>query len=82
MQPVFPQSPQCVRHKAVRHFETTGKVYSKVGRALVEAKESGADPYAAIEAVLPWNEFAKSVSDAAQLAQPQTFDHLHLFGDQ
>ena len=57
------------------------RLYSKVGRALVDAKDSGGDPYAAIEAVIPWAEFAQSVTDAAQLAQPATFDHLHLVGD-
>lgn len=56
-------------------------LYSKVGRVLVAAKESGADPYAAIEAVIPWTAFAQSVTDAAQLAQPTTFDHLHLVAD-
>lgn len=57
-------------------------LYSKVGRALVDAKESGGDPYAAIETVLPWSEFERSVTEAAQLAQPQTFDYLHLIGEQ
>ncbi len=59
-------------------FNDKVRLYSKVGRALVEAKVSGADPYASIEAVLPWNEFTKSVTEAAQLAQPQTLDHLYL----
>jgi len=67
--------------KQGQEFNDKVRLYSKVGRALVEAKESGADPYAAIEAVLPWNEFAQSVAEAAQLAQPQTFDHLHLIGE-
>ena len=58
------------------------RLYSKIGRALVEAKESGGDPYVAIEKVLPWSEFERSVSETAQLAQPQTFDHLHLVGEQ
>jgi TnpA family transposase len=77
------------KNKHQQEFQKQGKafndkvrLYSKVGRALVEAKNSGADPYAAIEAVLPWNEFAQSVTEAAQLAQPQTFDHLHLIGEQ
>ena len=76
------------KNKHQQEFQKQGKafndkvrLYSKVGRALVEAKESGADPYAAIEAVLPWNEFTKSVTEAAQLVQPQTFDHLHLIGE-
>lgn len=58
------------------------RLYSHIGRALVAAKESGGDPYAAIETVLPWSEFEQSVTEAAQLAQPQTFDHLHLVGEQ
>ncbi len=76
------------RNKHQEQFQKQGKaindkvrLYSKVGRALVEAKESGGDPYAAIESVIPWAEFAQSVTDAAQLAQPATFDHLHLVGD-
>ena len=76
------------KNKHQEQFQKQGKaindkvlLYSKVGRALVAAKESGADPYAAIEAVIPWAAFAQSVTDAAQLAQPATFDHLHLVGD-
>ena len=46
-------------------------------RALLEAKESGSDPYAAIEAVIPWDEFTESVSEAELLARPEGFDHLH-----
>ena len=76
------------KNKHQEQFQKQGKaindkvlLYSKVGRALVAAKESGADPYAAIEAVIPWAAFAQSVTDAAELAQPATFDHLHLVGD-
>jgi hypothetical protein len=58
------------------------RLYSRIGRALVAAKEAGGDPYAAIETVLPWNEFEQSVTEAAQLAQPKTFDHLSLIGEQ
>jgi TnpA family transposase len=77
------------KHKHQQEFQKQGKafndkvrLYSRIGRALVAAKESGGDPYAAIETVLPWSEFEQSVSEAAQLAQPQTFDHLHLIGEQ
>ncbi|MGT5296220.1 Tn3 family transposase, partial [Escherichia coli] len=45
------------------------------------AKESGSDPYAAIEAVIPWDEFTESVSEAELLARPEGFDHLHLVGE-
>ncbi len=46
-------------------------------QALLEAKESGSDPYAAIEAVIPRDEFTESVSEAELLARPEGFDHLH-----
>ncbi|EPA7305234.1 Tn3 family transposase, partial [Escherichia coli O9,30:H25] len=42
---------------------------------------SGSDPYAAIEAVIPWDEFTESVSEAELLARPEGFDHLHLVGE-
>lgn len=55
--------------------------YSKIGRALLEARVSGSDPFEAIETVLPWHAFTKSVTEAEQLAQPEAFDFLHLVGD-
>ena len=77
------------KNKHQQEFQKQGKafndkvrLYSRIGLALVAAKESGGDPYAAIETVLPWSEFEQSVTEAAQLAQPQTFDHLHLVGEQ
>ena len=77
------------KNKHQQDFQKQGKaindkvrLYSRIGRALVEAKESGRDPYAAIEAVLPWTDFTQSVTEAAELAQPETFDHLHLVGEQ
>ncbi|MGC6746964.1 hypothetical protein ACP0HM_36530 [Escherichia coli] len=48
------------KHKHQQQFQKQGKaindkvrLYSVIGRALLEAKESGSDPYAAIEAVIP-----------------------------
>lgn len=77
------------KNKHQQDFQKQGKaindkvrLYSQIGRALVEAKEAGLDPYAAIEAVLPWTEFAQSVTEAGQLAQSESFDHLHLIGEQ
>jgi TnpA family transposase len=54
------------------------RMYSRVGHALLNAKETGLDPFAAIEAIVPWDIFAQSVAEADQLAQPESFDHLHL----
>ena len=57
------------------------QLYSKVGHALLKAKESGTDPYAAIETVIPWDEFAQSITEADQLGQPKSFDHLYLVSE-
>jgi len=72
-------------NKHQQQFQKQGKaindkvrLYSKIGQALLEAKESGSEPYAAIEAVIPWDEFTESVSEAELLARPEGFDHLHL----
>lgn len=75
------------RHHADR-FQESGKainhqvrLYSRIGRALVEAKQSGSDPFAAIEAVIPWDVFTESIVEAERLAQPEAFDSLALVGD-
>ncbi len=77
------------KNKHHQQFQSQGKVindkvrlYSRIGRALLEAKQAGADPYAAIETVIPWDDFERSVSEASQLAQPESFDHLHLVSEQ
>jgi hypothetical protein len=44
------------------------RLYAKVGSALVAAREQGRDPYAAIEAVISWENFSASVREAEQLA--------------
>ncbi|NJK43202.1 MAG: DUF4158 domain-containing protein [Pleurocapsa sp. SU_196_0] len=53
-------------------------LFEGVGRALIEARASHADPFEAIEAVVPWTEFVSSVADAKTLAQPKAFDAMHL----
>jgi TnpA family transposase len=77
------------KNKHQQQFQSQGKaindkvrLYSRIGRALLEAKQTGTDPYAAIEAVISWDEFERSVSEADQLAQPESFDHLHLISEQ
>jgi len=76
------------KHKHRQQFQKQGKaindkvrLYSRIGKALLEAKESGSDPYTAIEGVIPWDEFTESVSEAELLARPEGFDHLHLIGE-
>ena len=49
-------------------------LYVKIGQALVEAKNQGSDPFAAIESVLPWEEFEASVAEAQAMARPANHD--------
>ncbi len=55
------------------------RLYASVGAALIAAREAAADPYQAIEAILPWPAFVDSVAEAEQLARPMRFDPLALF---
>ncbi|BAH73473.1 Tn3 family transposase [Solidesulfovibrio magneticus] len=57
------------------------RLYSRIGRALLDAKLSGDDPFAAIEAIMPWEAFTESITEAERLAQPEEFDYLALVGD-
>ncbi|MCE2969710.1 MAG: Tn3 family transposase [Burkholderiales bacterium] len=76
------------RHKHQQQFQEAGKainekvrLYGRIGQALVDAKRSGADPFAAIESIISWDAFAASVGEAQKLAQPEDFDFLHLIAD-
>jgi hypothetical protein len=76
------------KHKHQEQFQSSGKaindkvrLYGRIGQALIEAKRLGADPFAAIESVLPWDAFASSVNEAQKLAQPEDFDFLHRIGE-
>jgi TnpA family transposase/DNA invertase Pin-like site-specific DNA recombinase len=69
-------------------FQESGKainekvrLYSRIGRALLDAKQSGSDPFAAIEAILQWETLSESIAEAERLAQPDDFDYLALVGD-
>ena len=62
-------------------LQETVKVFVKVGVALVDAKDNGTDPFAAIEAVLPWEEFTAHVAAAAALNATRKSDSLGLLGE-
>lgn len=71
------------KKKHQQQFQASGKainakvrLYGRIGQALIDAKHSGGDPFAAIEAVMPWDAFAESVTEAQKLAQPEDFDFL------
>ena len=69
----FQQSGRAINDKV--------RLYSCIGRALLEAKQSGGDPFAAIEAIVPWDVFTESITEAELLDQPEGFDYLALVGD-
>ena len=76
------------KKKHQQQFQTSGKainakvrLFGRIGQALIEAKQSGGDPFAAIEAVMSWDAFAESVTEAQRLAQPEDFDFLHCIGE-
>lgn len=72
------------RNKHGKAFTASGRaindkvrLYARIGAALVNAKQAGTDPYAAIEKVIPWEAFVASITEATDLAQPEEFDYLH-----
>jgi len=76
------------KRKHQEQFQASGKainaklrLYGEIGQALLEAKQSGGDAFAAIESVMSWSEFAESVTDAQKLAQPEDFDFLRRIGE-
>lgn len=76
------------KRKHADRFQESGRaindkvrLYSRIGRALLDAKQSGSDPFAAIEAIIPWKVFGESIAEAEKLAQPEGFDSLALVGD-
>jgi len=75
------------KNKHQKQFQQFGKainhqmlLYSKIGLALLGAKQEGTDPFAAIESVMSWEEFETSVAEAQSLTQPESFDFLSLIG--
>jgi len=73
------------RHE--QQFQSSGKeinekvrLYYRIGSALVEARQKGSDPFAAIESVIPWGDFTQSIDEAQKLARPEEFDFLQEIG--
>jgi len=71
-----------------KQFQQSGKEINnkvrllwKVGNALIQAKQAGTDPFAAIEDIIPWETFANSITEAELLSRSEDFDYLHLIGD-
>ena len=76
------------KNKHQQQFQASGKainvkvrLYGRIGQALIDARQSGRDPFTAIEAVMSWEAFTESVTEAQKLAQPDDFDFLHRIGE-
>ena len=70
-----------------KQFQQSGKainnqmlLYSKIGQALLDAKQNETDPFAAIESVISWEDFETSITEVQSLTQPESFDYLDLMG--
>lgn len=55
--------------------------YLHIGEALLTAKQTGNDPYYAIEKILPWEDFEASINEMKLLAKRESYDFLYLIGD-
>ncbi len=76
------------KRKHEQQFQNSGKeinqkvnLFWRIGNALLEARKNGSDPFAAIEAIISWDIFIKSISDAEKLAHSDDFDYLHRIGN-
>ncbi len=53
-------------------------LYSDLGDALIKARDENLDPFAALEAIMPWEKFIESVEEAKKLSRPLSYDYLDL----
>lgn len=65
-------------------FQSAGKsindklnIYSKIGQALISAKNNNENPFQAIEAIISWDEFTQTVNDTSKLTKSDNFDFLY-----
>jgi len=52
--------------------------FADLGAALIKSRSEGTDPFAALEAIMPWDKLVASVEEAKQLARPIDYDYLDL----
>ncbi|MEG2508635.1 MAG: Tn3 family transposase, partial [Chryseobacterium sp.] len=56
-------------------------IFFKIGNALLDARETGEDPFDAVESVISWEALAQSISEAKSLTAKQNFDSLYFISD-
>ena len=76
------------KHNHAEKFQSSGRsinekvrLYWRIGQALLDAKSKGTNPFEALEAIIPWEDFTKSVEEAHKLSQDEDFDYLYLIGN-
>lgn len=76
------------KNKHQQVFSASGKsinekveLYTRIGKALIQAKQQNIDPFDAIENIISWEAFTQSVDDAESLVQPNDFDFLPRIND-
>ncbi|MBG6240173.1 TnpA family transposase [Mycetocola sp. CAN_C7] len=67
-----------IRAHAVFASKVDEHLHSKLGDALIEARENGEDPFAAIDTAIGWESLAESTAQAKELTRPANEDHLAL----
>jgi TnpA family transposase len=65
-------------HRSGKAINDKVRLYWLIGNALVEAKQTGVDPFSLIESIITWEEFTQSITEAEHLSKPESFDFLHL----
>ncbi len=55
--------------------------YVQIGKALILARLHQTDPYQAIENLISWEDFIRSIEEAEALLRPEDFDFLALLGN-
>jgi len=64
-----------------KKINTQLQLFLKLVTALLDARETGEDPYDAIEAVTSWENLSQSVAETKDLTPKENFDFLYLIGD-
>lgn len=57
------------------------QLFLKLATALLDARETGEDPFDAIEAIISWEELYQSIIQTNNLTQKENFDYLYLISD-
>lgn len=56
-------------------------IFFKIGNALLDARETGEDPFDAVESVISWEALAQSILEAKNLTAKKNFDSLYFISD-